>query len=202
MPLHSKHNFSGSTLALWRIDEDQAALHALVTPGDVADCDELKNPRRCIERLAWRAALRTMVPHGAVAYDAEGSPLIAAGRVSASHCAGWAAVVFSPTGHHTVDIEPFSRDLSEVSSRFVTPAEAALGAASDPRFATAVWCAKEAMYKFAATPGLDFLADMAIHSLEWATGGGATMTGSVRGTEMELKMLAHEDICIVTATKR
>ena len=97
-------------------------------------------------------------------------------HVSVSHCAGYVAVALS---EHpcAVDIELLSRDFSRVASRFVTPDEARL--AEDGRLLAAIWCGKEALYKYAGRRQIDWLRDLRIESVDFCMrpDGGARGAG-------------------------
>jgi phosphopantetheinyl transferase len=112
-----------------------------------------------------------------------GAPLLeqAVGKVayiSVSHSAEWVAVMFSTT-RCGVDIESHQRNFSKVATRYITPEEReAFAEAIGPHFEAIVWSAKEAMYKYALTPGVDFTADLLLveHDGQSAT-LGATLNG-------------------------
>ncbi len=197
MPIIFQHTDDDILFALWQITESEEELRALVTTGDVASCAGLGNPRRRMERLAWRAALREMMPGaGEVEYEPSGAPRIGGGyHLGVSHCTGYAAVGIAPRAC-AVDIELFSRNYDRTADRFITAAEAALPASADPRFRATVWCAKEALYKFTGQElGLD---QYAVTGVEFLPDGTGRLTGHVAGgPPIVLKMVAAGDICLV-----
>jgi phosphopantetheinyl transferase len=155
-------------LLLWRIDESADELERLVSAADRESAARYRCERRR-EHLAWRAALRTVLPDGEVRYDDLGAPHIEGWHLSVSHTRGLAAVRVSqePCG---VDVESAERDLSAVRSRFVSPQEEMLADAGRADFAVSVWCAKEVMYKMSGRRGLDFLYDLRVGSSDLARG--------------------------------
>ncbi|MCD8073266.1 MAG: 4'-phosphopantetheinyl transferase superfamily protein, partial [Alistipes sp.] len=114
-------------------------------------------------------ALRTLLPNARITYDPHGAPLIgnAPGYhyVGFSHCRGAAAAIASAYPC-AVDIEHLGRDFTRASAKFVSEAERKLLGAGHPLFFPALWCAKEAIYKLARIPGLDFIKDLEVTSAD------------------------------------
>ncbi|MBQ4279513.1 MAG: 4'-phosphopantetheinyl transferase superfamily protein [Rikenellaceae bacterium] len=238
MPVLLKQNNPTSTLALWQITESEAELRRLVTADDARGADRLGCAARRTERLAWRAALRTIIPESAVGYNALGAPVLnpagtrhlpgaspsgpaghCPGRpdnlpafLSAAHTQGYAAVIVSDRPC-AIDIERRDRDFSRATPRYISEAESRLPGADHPAFAAIAWCAKETLYKQAAVPGLDFLHDLRLISLDPARGTvtasvaraaeavrrmAAAGPGPARGpVTLELPFLLTDDLCIV-----
>ncbi len=202
MPPVFKYDTACGRLALWRITESEEQLCALVTAADAASCERMLSPARRLERLAWRALLRELHPGaGEVYYKEGGEPLAEGlpGHIGVSHCAGYAALMWSKAPC-AVDIEPLARDFSRAAARYISPQERALPAAADPHFAAIAWCAKEAAYKLAATPGLDFLADIRITAATLPTGEKTpgTLSVTVRGEALPaFGVLLREGLCLV-----
>ena len=95
-----------------------------------------------------------------------------AGRlfVSAAHTRGMAAVVVSDRPC-AVDIERATRDMRRAVPRFISADERALPGSAAAEFPVTMWCAKEALYKFAGQQGLDFLADIEVADFQIASAG-------------------------------
>ncbi|MDR2885958.1 MAG: 4'-phosphopantetheinyl transferase superfamily protein [Rikenellaceae bacterium] len=213
MSLIYKTDTAGGWLALWHATESEHELRALVSLDDVASCAGIVNPKRRIERLAWRALLRELLPGaGEVTYTEAGVPRIGSGYIGASHtmvkaaapdkiaagpyAAGdiHAALIFSEYPC-AVDVEPFSRDFSRAATRYLSPEETALPAARDPRFNAVAWCAKEVVYKLADTEGVDFARDIRITAVDLQRGRlEATLFGR---PVPHLEFVAHGELCIV-----
>lgn len=137
-----------------------------------------------VARLAWRALLREMLsPTTAeVSYLPSGKPQIRNSQyqhISVSHSRDYVAVALSqdPCG---VDVERIDRNFEHVKSRYITVAESQLSA--DRRWAAVVWCAKEALYKYAGREGLDFLRDIVILSVQ-QQGESWSLVAELLGTE-------------------
>lgn len=128
----------------------------------------------------WRAIVRRELPGADIRYNAVGAPVVTnyPVHVSVAHCPGWVAVALSDRPC-AVDIEPANRDMSRAAERFATPQELASG---DP---LAVWCGKEALYKYAGRPGLDFRRDLRIERIE-----ADAMTGRIeQGAPLAIEVL-------------
>ena len=92
--------------------------------------------------------------------------------ISVSHSAERVAVMFSHT-RCGVDIEAIDRNFARVASRYITPEERATAEAdfAEGVFEAVVWSAKEAIYKYGNTQGVDFTADLLLvgHDKELCT---------------------------------
>ena len=117
--------------------------------------------RRC-EVLAWRAIVRRELgAEVAISHDDYGAPKVDKPNIhiSVSHSRDRVAVLFS-SGVCAVDIESVERDFRRVASRYLSAEEQALAEQYD--LFGAMWCAKEAMYKYHRRGGIDFLRDTII----------------------------------------
>lgn len=191
MPVIFRKDIGNATLILWRITESEETLSGLVGAHDSASAGRFANPGRRIEHLAWRAALRQVVPDAKVTYDeATNAPMLDNGLfVSAAHTRGMAAVVVSGA-RCAIDVEATGRDLSRTAPRFISDDERMLQASADPLFPAVVWCAKEALYKYSGRRELDFLGDIRITGADLSAG---RLTGNVAGsTPAEINILEHD----------
>jgi len=199
MPLVLDRELSGARLAIWCIAEDEAQLAALVLLEDVRAVEGYGRAGRRLEGLAWRAAVRRIMPRARLAYNALGAPVVEADEaaaadtgapgpesgaeaparpwrhISVAHSGPYAVALLSETPCG-VDIESVERDFSRAAARFIAPEEAAL--AGTQQAMAAVWCAKEAMYKLSGRAGLDLADDLRITALDMAAGRAE---GSVQG---------------------
>lgn len=151
-----------------------------VTPAELAAAQGFLREKRRREYLTWRAVVRRELGADVgIAYDAAGAPVVDREGVyiGVSHCAGRVAVSISDAPC-AVDIEPEGRDFSRAVPRYMSAAEQALS--DDPLLEAVVWCAKEALYKYAGQPGLDLLHDLHVDSVDFAAG---TVVGCIGGGE-------------------
>ena len=144
---------------------DAEALESGATDEELRSVAGITSPSRRIERLAWRALLRSLSPLAQVEYLPNGKPKLKNSdkHISVSHCRDCVAVALGekPCG---VDVERLDRNFSRVAERYLSPSEAAL--AADEHWAAVVWCAKEALFKMAGREGVDFMRDMQIVAVE------------------------------------
>lgn len=203
MPLVSRKIIGGSELLLWRISESEEELCALVTESDRESTFRFASPRRRIEHLAWRAALRVRIPRGDVGYTPAGSPFVCgqALHFGAAHTDGMAVVIVSGSAC-AVDVERLDRDLTKVASKFISPHESQFADAVRPDFPAAVWCAKEAMYKYSGRRELDFVLDLKITRCNLPAGeitGEITdeVTGGITGRTIHASVERFEEFLIV-----
>lgn len=151
-----------------------------VTAEEFAAAQGFLREHRRREYLTWRAIVRRALgPNVQIGYNGHGAPVVGDGRacIGVSHCAGRVAVCVSDAPC-AVDIEPESRDFSRALPRYMSPQEQALS--SDPLLPAVVWCAKEALYKYAGRPGLDLLDDLHVDAVDFEAG---TVAGHIGGEE-------------------
>lgn len=194
MPITQQYPLNGSTLALWKIDEDETVLRKLCTPQEQAYASGLAARRRHLEWLAWHALLHELSPGAEVFYRPSGAPALRGGGcLSVSHGGGYAALLLSdaPCG---LDIERAGRDYSKAESRFLSSGEKAALAPFGADAPAIGWCAKEAMYKWSGLSGLDLIADMRLRQPDPAEG---LLYGSVRERETVLRRIVHPELVIV-----
>ncbi len=146
-------------------------------------------PARGREYLAWRAIVRREIGHdAAIAYNSAGAPILTNYplHLSVSHCrarvadcgeqaggseqagdSGRVAVVLSDAPC-AVDIECVARDFQRAMPRYLSPAEQQLS--NHPHFPAIAWCAKETLFKYAASTtgqSLDLLRDLHIERVQF-----------------------------------
>ena len=123
-------------------------------------------PRRTQEQEAVKRLLEQLLPHGKLSHTAEGAPYIegCSGTISISHSTDFVALFLSSTARHIgIDIESKYAKVLRVAPRFMDDKE--LKALSklrthceQERFATIIWCAKEATFKYFRSAHPDFRA--------------------------------------------
>ncbi|MEG1699811.1 MAG: 4'-phosphopantetheinyl transferase superfamily protein [Alistipes sp.] len=148
----------------------EAQAEEWVSAEELAQSRTFGSARRRCEYLTWRALVRrTLGADVQITYNAVGAPVIANRDVyiSVAHCAERVAVCLSDAPC-AVDIETENRNFTRVTSRYMSLAEQRLSA--NPLLAAAVWCAKEALYKFAGREGLDFVRDLHVEEVDFVAG--------------------------------
>ena len=150
-------------------------------------------PHRRREFLAWRAIVRSELGRDVtISYDENGAPQVDCGaHIGVSHSRSMVAVCIGDAPC-AVDIESLGRNFGRISRRYISDDEAALS--DDPRLPAALWCAKETLYKLAGERSLDFLNDLRIKSVDFASG---RICGSVRGVDVMLRMEQTGDHILV-----
>lgn len=185
----------GSNLYVEPLLEEAAAAEK-ATPQERETARALRSPQRRREYLSWRAIVRRELGPVGIDYSREGAPLLTDRRnlhLSVSHCPGWVAVYISNTPC-AVDIELKTRDFRKAIPRFLTADEHSLS--DDPLWPGMVWCAKEALYKFARQPGLDLLRDLRIESYD---PGKSEAKGRIKnGTPVRISVRCHGDLIVAS----
>ncbi len=166
----------------------------MVSEAELLEVESFGSEHRRSERLSSRALLRRVLSissteQNIVSYTALGAPYLIASslKISISHSRTHVAII---VGHRpcAVDIESTSRNFERVSSRYVSPAERALITAEGDL--ARIWCAKEALYKFAATAELSLLGDIEIVEI-----GPSHLVGKVKGIDstITIKTMRYEE---------
>ncbi|MBO7188838.1 MAG: 4'-phosphopantetheinyl transferase superfamily protein [Tidjanibacter sp.] len=135
-----------------------------LTPTDIAHIDSISSPSRKAEQIAWRTALRSLIgTKSDIVYLPSGAPILTntAQHISVSHNTKWAAVAIGNT-KCGIDIELLARNFERIASRYISPEEAQLPESAHPLFKPLLWSAKETIYKYVATEGVDFTEDIRI----------------------------------------
>lgn len=151
-----------------------------VTADETAYAASCGSERRRAEFLTWRALVRRNLGADVrIGYNEVGAPVLLnrAEHISVSHCTGRIAVCLS-SEPCAVDVEPQSRDFSRAVGRYMTSAERALS--DDPLWPGIVWCAKEALYKYAGRRNLRFTTDLRVCEAGLAAG---TLRGRIENGE-------------------
>ena len=164
-----------------------AEVVATALPEERAEAEErFSTEGRRAEWLAWRSVVRElMCAEGfttedfRIVYNECGAPEVRRADnsqilyyIGVSHCRARVAVVVSasPCG---VDIEWADRNFERASSRYLSAAERALEQNHPERVGGAVWCAKEAVYKYFSAQGVkypDFLNDIRVVASDLSRG--------------------------------
>lgn len=112
--------------------------------------------------------------------------------VSLSHSRRYVAVALSATGPVGIDVEEYRPQLDRVAPRILSDAELAVYADSEAGLLRA-WTLKEALYKAALTPGLDFRQDIVLPSV------ADPLTAYVSGRKFSVLTFAVEDSTVALA---
>ena len=153
--------FDSHKVALLPISEGNTEV---LTASDIAHIDTISSPSRKAEQIAWRTALRALTGTEAeVAYLPSGAPTLTSTthHISVSHNTKWAAVAIGNT-RCGIDIELLTRNFERIATRYISPEEAQLAESAHPLFKPLLWSAKEAIYKYVATEGVDFTEEIRV----------------------------------------
>lgn len=150
-----------SRIVIERIATEEV-LCASATPEDLSLVETYGSASRRAEALAWRGIVRRELGcNVTISYDEFGAPEVDLPNqyISVSHSRDFVAVMFADLPC-AVDVEDSRRDFRRVASKYLTAEEQAL--AEQYNLFGAMWCAKEAMYKYHRRGGIDFLRDTII----------------------------------------
>jgi phosphopantetheinyl transferase len=184
MPLFYQQDINADTrLGLWQITED-----ADFFLQQVPVSRDITHPHKRLQHLAGRYLLGMLFPDfpmDLILVADTRKPFVAdeSYHFSISHCGQWAAAIVSRSSRVGIDVEEITPRVRKILSKFLHPDELALlrglfpaydGAAdtdipsarSFDATITALWSAKEAIYKWYGLGGIDFSEHMRIDTLE------------------------------------
>lgn len=192
--------------SIWteRVDP-QSEESPLLTDGDREFLSGLTAPSR---RAQWATA-RKLLRH-ALGADAElryassgalilAKPVGEVRFVSISHTSEQVAVMLSRS-RCGVDIEQIDRHFSKVASRYITHEEREqFEVLVGEQFEALLWSAKEALYKYGAHEGLDFLQDMIVTAIDPTS---QTLSAELYGlatSPVHYRLVDNHILCYVSA---
>lgn len=174
-----------------------ACCDALLTAQDIASASRFQNEQRRAEHLAWRRIVRRELGRGVVIeYDAVGAPVVDTPNIyiSVSHSGSVVAVAIG-SRRVGVDIERRDRGFDRVRAKYMSPTEASLSTAD--WWPAAVWCAKEAMYKYYGVRGVELVEDLVVECWDATT---SLITGRMTGREaVNVEVSCYDDYVVAVA---
>lgn len=184
MPLFYQQDINADTrLGLWQITEDaDFFLQRVPVSRDIT------HPHKRLQHLAGRYLLGMLFPDfpmDLILVADTRKPFVAdeSYHFSISHCGQWAAAIVSRSSRVGIDVEEITPRVRKILSKFLHPDELALLRGVFPTYdgaadtdipsarsfnatITALWSAKEAIYKWYGLGGIDFSEHMRIDTLE------------------------------------
>ncbi|PKV66534.1 4'-phosphopantetheinyl transferase superfamily protein [Pontibacter ramchanderi] len=164
MPLlHTRELDAHTLLGVWLLDEEPAALRALLPAHLIPDESlQLAHPRRQREWLASRTLTYQLLQHFTdkplpLLRDPTGKPMFdgAHFQLSITHSPRMAAVILSEKYEVGIDIELVSAKALRVADKFLTDREKVF-TADDEQQTCLYWSAKETLYKMYSQKRLIF----------------------------------------------
>ena len=179
MPLLEITGIENSTIGTWLMTESCEEMQMMIalTDSDQKEFEKFTSPRRRKEFLAVRLLLAAMMGQpGEIIHAPSGRPSLKdhPGHISISHSRDIAAIIRSdfPAG---IDVEETGRNMTDIARRFLSEEEMFwIMKSRDPQLArTLCWSAKEAVFKMAGIPHLDFKNEVSIGEVQ-PVGNGKT----------------------------
>jgi 4'-phosphopantetheinyl transferase len=158
----------GQRTAVWEIQEDE---YALLTAASLTDTDAkrfslIPNPWRRLEWLTTRVLLRSFYPRvPTIEYLENGKPFLVnnTDKISVSHSGKMVALALHPSQNPGIDIEMLHPRIFKIATRFLSDTEKDfLGENPSLEQLTAMWGAKEVMFKVYEFGGISFKDDFRI----------------------------------------
>lgn len=180
MPVVFNKNIDEQTiLSVWKIEETEPELinGLQLKSHELEFISSLNNGKRLLHWLSTRLLLRKMLNTSEYIdcrMDEHGKPYLVNSdyEISLSHSFDYAAVMISKNKKVGVDIELIKDKIKKIQAKFLTPVELSQLQDEDNTLALYIcWCAKEAIYKWNGTKGLEFRKDIHIYPFETADEG-------------------------------
>lgn len=151
----------GSSLALWRIAEDERQLlnHLQLSDREFDELQAIRSEQGRVRSLAGRKALNCLFEEDVseCMKDEHGKPFVLGyeGYVSLSHSFDFAIAMAHPEFPVGVDIEIVQPKIRRIQGKFLRPSEIGfIDAQHDIHMLYACWCAKEAVFKWQGKKGI------------------------------------------------
>jgi phosphopantetheinyl transferase len=157
MPIFFQHQINDSTrLGIWKIEETEEFFKA-----NVPRHRDVTHPHKRLQHLAGRFLLQYLFPdfpYELVRIADTRKPFIAGDpyHFSISHCGDYAAAIVSRDQRVGVDIEIPVDKITRIRDKFLNKDELALFGDIDKDQLTLLWSAKEAVFKWYGSGGVDF----------------------------------------------
>jgi len=180
MPVVFNKNIDEQTiLSVWKIEETEAELinGLQLKSHELEFISSLNNGKRLLHWLSTRLLLRKMLNTSEYIdcrMDEHGKPYLVNSdyEISLSHSFDYAAVMISKDKKVGVDIELIKDKIKKIQAKFLTAVELSQLREEDSTLALYIcWCAKEAIYKWNGTKGLEFKRDIHIYPFKAADEG-------------------------------
>ncbi len=199
-------NKDGSTIAIWDLTEteDELAALCLLPSSEQEEMQYITNPQRRKERLAVYVLLKHLFGEKVyLGYHDNGRPFLQNqdGHISISHTQRFVCILYHPEEYVGIDIENTTRDFSAVEKKALSAEEQHyLGAKNRAVQLCLIWCAKEALFKWASESGVDFANQLAVEEFTPREKGKLTAHFTNRNdetTEFRLHYRMVEDHAMV-----
>lgn len=183
MPVVFNKNIDEETiLAVWKIEETEAELLSglQLKQHELDFISSLNNGKRLLHWLSTRVLLRTMLNTSEYIdcrMDEHGKPYLPnlEYHISLSHSYDYASVIIGKTKKVGVDIELIKHKIKSIKHKFLSDIELAQKQIGDNIDGLYVcWVAKEAIYKWNGTKGLEFKRDIYIKPFKLRNEGELT----------------------------
>lgn len=178
--IHADLKIGDGRLLIWKTTESVEELRRqLRRPDNIAEFQNIKIPKRQMEFLAVRAALKTLLNEEFhVSYEPSGKPFLSGSdrKISISHSKEWVAVAVHPFLETGVDIECPSEKIRKICQRFLSETERReFSNGADIKRLQIAWSAKEALYKIIGESAADFAAQMRLYPFDTKEKGTLVM---------------------------
>ncbi|PZR27849.1 MAG: 4-phosphopantetheinyl transferase [Citrobacter freundii] len=169
MPIFFQHSIDDTTrLGIWKIEENE-----IFFKGNVPLHRDVTHPHKRLQHLAGRFLLQFLFadfPYHLIQVADTRKPYLPGEEYhfSISHCGDYAAAIVSKDKRVGVDIEIPVEKIARIRDKFLSPEEQALLLNGDLKQLTALWSAKEAVFKWYGEGKVDFKAHMQLKGQDLA----------------------------------
>lgn len=195
--------------ALWEIAGDHDELSAIrLFDQEKFELDEIHHPRKRLEWLAARNALRRLfeannIPDSGIIKDGFGKPFLQdmVHHISIAHSFPYAVALFNREQPAGIDIERIQEKILKIRNKFLNTAELE-AVENDHARMTVIWCAKEALYKLYGEKKLIFRDNLNIKPFELQKEGELTgniiVDGNIANCRLKYSIIDEFVVCFTT----
>ena len=201
MPIEYIKSLSdGSSLALWRIEENERQLldHLQLSSREFDELQSIRSEEGRVRSLAGRKALNSLFEQDVseCLKDEHGKPFVLGyeGYVSLSHSFDFAIAMTHPEFPVGVDIEIVQPKIRRIQGKFLRASEIDfIDRQHDIQMLYACWCAKEAVFKWQGKKGISLKQNIEIQPFVLEEKGHLEARLSYPGFDQVLKV-AYENL--------
>ncbi|MCX6257646.1 MAG: 4'-phosphopantetheinyl transferase superfamily protein [Bacteroidia bacterium] len=172
---------AGTIIGIWKMEESSDQLLSIhqFTPLEIQSVSAFTSEKRRCEWLSSRILITALLNEKLILnYDINGKPYLhgVSKSVSISHSNDHVAVLISASRYAGIDIEPVTRKVMKIATRFMSDNEIAV-VAEDGNKALLYWCSKEVLLKICGKRDIDFRQRLGVRARP--DGGTGKLEGNI-----------------------
>jgi 4'-phosphopantetheinyl transferase len=160
-----KFSDNESIIAIYKLVKDEGLINKEeLSHQDILLLEKVSNPRRRLEIISSRIALKSLGVNQEISYHKNGKPCLKDGFISISHTDNLVAIHYNEHKNCGIDIEELSPRLLRITKRAFSSYEIEM-ANNEIEILSLMWCTKECIFKIVDEVGVDFKSQILIDKI-------------------------------------